>query len=206
MSNRTMPFLELIHDLIRDRELRTRFNTSPLHIAREYGLSGAEIADLFSMNPERMGKRVGLSLKQLNFEFMSGEFPLVSPDFAPDPSLAQAEYPSPEPQIFRIRPRRLKLSGLETDDDGNRKPIEFHIFGQSFSPDASFELEEKSGTGSLAISGHRVFGTFRCSQAYGLVTPPSTPGSYKVKVINTPLETDRTEIPAPADLLLEFKS
>ena len=151
MSCGPIPILELVHDLLRDRHLRRRFNENPLGVVTDYKLSAAETSDLFSMEIERVLKRIEILLTQEGFSFMKGEFPITHSDFPPEPDVTLMEYPSPKPAIARIRPRKVSLGTLEKDATGKVKPIEFSAFGQSFSPDATIELLPKAGSAQLAI-------------------------------------------------------
>jgi hypothetical protein len=190
----TPGLLRLVHDLLEHREVRMRFNTSPARLAKDYGLKPSEEAALFSMDGDKIGLELGVQLRQINYAFMEKEFPILSPEFTDDPAAATPEYPSPKPQIFRISPARVSLAAGK---------FEFHVFGQSFSHDAEIELKHASGSQPLAITKQRVFGTFRCSRAYGLVQPPSTPGEYVVTVVNSPGSSQKTPVQSPSKLVVE---
>lgn len=186
----TPGLLRLVHDLLEHREVRMRFNTSPARIAKDYALTPSEEGALFSMNGSRIGAEIGAQLNQINYAFMEGEFPILSPEFRSSaPGAVAPEYPSPKPEIFRISPSQVSIAAGS---------FEFHVFGQSFSHDAGIELA--SGGQKLAITGEAVFGTFRCSRAYGLVTPPTAPGEYAVTIINSPGASTRTPITTPLRL------
>jgi hypothetical protein len=193
----TPGLLRLVHDLLEHREVRTRFNTSPSRVARDYDLKPAEEGALFSMDGAKIGKEIGAQLAGITYAFMENEFPVLSPHFAPDPGVTVQEYPSPKPEIFRISPRTVKAGSGQ---------FEFNVFGQSFSHDAAIELTLDGGTQTLAVSKSDVFGTFRCSHAWAVVTAPSSPGSYKIAVVNSPSSSNKTRIEGPGTLRLVVDS
>lgn len=194
-----MGLLELIHDLTHDSDVRKRFNTNPDHVAvKEYGLDSLALGALYTMNPGKIADAIGSQLAAYDYMFMDGEFASCGHLHQPPPTppgggggMAQAQYPAPTPEIFRIAPSKWSLA------DGD---FELCIYGQSFSPDARIDLIPTAGGANLTVTGGKVFGTFRCAEAYGVVAPAK--GTYDVMVVNAPTSPTPTKIKAPMQLVI----
>lgn len=190
-----MGLLELIHALVHDREVRRRFNTNPDHVAkREFQVTDpAALGALYSMDPAKIAQEIGTQFTSFNYSFMDGEFAPCGHRHQERPrgtgggGFATAQYPAPTPKIFRIEPPTAKAA------DG---AFELCVYGQSFSPDATIEVVPAAGGPSLAVGHGRVFGTFRCSEAYGVVSPAA--GTFDVVVVNAPMSPHKTRISSPS--------
>ncbi len=172
-----MPLLALVADLRRNPELRHEFNTDAEAVIKRYELTPPQKKALYTMHLQTVGDAVRQEILDFNFDFMKGEFPRTGDMFLPELDETTTEYPAPTPEIFRFRPKNAAAA------DGK---FELHVYGQSFSHDAEIKLKPKAGGGpNLVVKGHRVFGTFRCSHARGVVTPGAA-GTYVVQIQNSP--------------------
>lgn len=171
-----MALLGLVADLVRYKDLRREFNSDPDGVATRAGLSDDEKKALFSMNLGLVGAAVLQEILNIDYMFMKGEFPVVGDMFLAELDESTAEYPSPTPAVFRFRPRQARIS------DGR---FELNVYGQSFTRDAEIKLLSKTaGVPDLKVRGHRIFGTYRCSHARAVVTPPPNPGTYELRIQN----------------------
>lgn len=172
-----MALLGLVSDLYRNANLRQEFNTDPEAVIKRYELTPAETKTLYTMDVQKVGDAVRQEIIDVDFDFLKKEFPRTGEMFLPELDESAPEYPAPTPEIFRFRPKKAVAA------DGK---FELNVFGQSFSRDAQIKLKPKTGMGpNLVVKGHRVFGTFRCSHARGVVTPGAT-GTYTVQIQNSP--------------------
>jgi hypothetical protein len=169
--------LGLVADLYRSKELRKEFNEDPERVITKYELSPDEKKVLYTMRVQDIGDTVRQEIIDVNFDFIKGEFKRVDEMFMGELDETATEYPAPTPQVFRFRPKKAPAAGGK---------FELNVYGQSFSRDAQIKLKKKTGGGpDLVVKGHRVFGTFRCSQARGVVTPGAA-GIYTVQIQNSP--------------------
>ena len=181
-----MKLLVLVADLFRNAELRREFNADPEAVMTRYTLTPAQKRTFYTMNVTEIGNAVRQEVIDVDFEFLKPEFPRTGDMFLSELDETTTEYPAPTPQVFRFRPRKAAAA------DGK---FELNVFGQSFSRDAQVKLKSKSGGADLTVKGHRVFGTFRCSQARAVVTPGAA-GTYIVQIQNSP---GAANPPAPVD-------
>lgn len=182
-----MALLGIVADLYRDKDLRREFNADPEAVIQRYELAAGEKRVLYTMQLGAVAEAVKQEILSIDFTFMKGEFPRTGEMFFSELDETATEYPAPTPEIFRVRPKTAKAA------DGK---FELNVFGQSFSRDAQIRLKPKDNVGpTLVVKGHRVFGTFRCSHARGVVTPGAAK-TYVVQIQNSP---NATNPPTPID-------
>lgn len=182
-----MALLGLVADLYRFKDVRREFNTDPEAVIKKYDLTDAEKKTLYTMRLADVSEAVKQEILDVNFDFLKGEFPRTGEMFYAELDETSTEYPAPTPEIFRVRPKTAKVA------DGK---FELNVFGQSFSRDAQVRLRPKDNVGPvLVVKGHKVFGTFRCSHARGVVTP----GVAKIYVVQIQNSPSAGSPPAPID-------
>ncbi len=197
-----MPLKDLVADLIRDKSLRRRFVDDPETVMDEYRLFKKERRVLRTMDK---GKLKGSLPAEMHddiddFNVPPGEFPPASDDFLIEGGGADAQYPSPEPALFRYRINPAFAYGaggvrgfsLSIVNGTASKAIEVTVFGQSLS-DVNLKLiRTLGGAGDAQPTHFFQLGTFRNSIVRAVFSPPpGAPGGnwvlndeYAVTVIN----------------------
>jgi hypothetical protein len=180
--------LTLVGALIRDSEVRRRFNEKPNRVMKEYGLTADDKKILWSMTPATIEAAVDATVLALfktailnaPSQMDKDEFPPIDDDYVETGT--GPLYPDPIPTVFRVRPRKIQVPATS-------KAFEFSIFGQSFSRDPEAKAKVKLGTTQMAVK-ETVFGTFRCSRLHVVVRPTGggtvSAGTYDVTFVNCP--------------------
>ena len=167
-----IPLLYLVADLMRDPELRQRFNQNPGRVMNDarYGLDASQQDALMTMDKGIIGQAL-YTLFNL-YDFPAGEFQPLSEDFFAEDGGIDPAYPDPKPGIFRFRPLAVSAAAVNTD-----KKFEIAVFGQSFHKKSQLALRRTNTPGAAEFSFHHVIGTFRCSTVRAVVTPARVPGA-----------------------------
>jgi hypothetical protein len=199
MSINEIPLFSIINDLIREPEVRQRFNRDPKKVIREYKLDVAANADqleaLLSMDKTTIGDKLS-DLFRNQYQMIPGEFPPPNENFLAEDGGIDPMYPSPKPGTFRVRPWRVSATEV------NAKPVkafELVVYGQSFvQVDLRLRRISDSQVAKLSFA-IPPFGTFRGSILRAVVSPPqgeaqfNANDNYHVVVLNLPgttLESD----------------
>jgi hypothetical protein len=192
MADDPTGLLKLAAALLRDRQLRMRFNHEPDQVIAEFQLTPAHRSLLYSMKAKEIGDAIETVAPTFAQEVRGKtpdprEFPPCDDQFLEDLDIGRTEYPSPEPQIQFIRPKRVKLQDL--DGLPGDKKFALTISGQSFArdPDPSVRVRHIPSQTDLMVQSY-LAGTFRCSRLVAIIANPTptglSPGIYKVIVTN----------------------
>jgi len=183
--------IQLIANLMHNPELRQEFNLRRERVLDKFDLDDDERTAIYTMTPTTIAKAVSAEIdgfhdavEKADKLFKKYEFPPVDENFVPD---IKGEYPSPEPQVFRLHPSWIRVGDLPNNGaDG----FELVVFGQSFSIDAEISIVKDDKTIELDNDGVLVTGTLRCSRASTLVTSedPFKAGTYNVTLTLQPAE------------------
>jgi hypothetical protein len=208
--------LKLVVALLDDKDLQQRFNEQPLKTVKDFGLSDEQRGTLYTMDRDRIALAVADEIASLEGRIRASEpdedsFPRCSEDYTPDVNLITAEYPSPRPALFRLRPR---VHTREQDVSGPKplKRLEVVVTGQSFSrkPNAKLVITALDGQATTPRVSNHVFGTFRCSRIVGRLTPATgaqaiEPGRYSFHVVNSPGTANEEDVLPDATQTDDFK-
>ena len=183
----------LVYDLLNDLKLRKRFIRFPESVVDSYGLSDEQKSIFYTMDLNNVRPALQKELSTWNTEFNKYSyeglcFPYEDEALDPDAcdKIMDSSYPSPIPEIRRLRPYKV-ASGKDTF---------LTIFGKSFPPVPSLGVEfvPATGTGTIAITGLRLKGTFRSSRLEMKVSS-ATKGYYTVNVFRTdPISSARIDV------------
>jgi len=161
-----IPFLYIIADLMRDADLRQRFNRNPKAVIKEYGLdaTGDDQQEQF-LTMDKVKIAAKLQALFLNFEMRKGEFPPPGPDYLTEAGGIDPMYPTPKPGVFRARPTHPPAGAS----------FEFVVFGQSF---VNVQLQLKrilpaAPPAVAQLSPPNAFGTFRACGLQTVASPPT---------------------------------
>lgn len=190
--------LMLVGALMRDEDVRRRFNEKPKRVMKQYKLTSDDRDVLWAMDPAKIVSSVNGLIADLKQEITHAanqmdpdEFPPIDDDYV---ETSGPLYPDPKPAVFRVRPRKIELPAAT--HPSVCESFEIKLFGQSFSRDPEATVEVTGAQQMLAEAA--VLGTFRCSrmcvvvrvQAGGIVPA----GDYTVTLVNCPGGTNEERL------------
>jgi hypothetical protein len=210
MAYNEIPLLKIVSALLHDAEVRRRFNHDPMSVIKEFGLDAApeeQLEALLTMNPNTIAAKLQDVVKK--GELRKGEFPPPTEDFIAEDG--QPEYPTPQPAVFRFRPREVSAMAVNSK---SVHAFELVVYGKSF-VDVELSLERvkpvKNPSDYAKLSIPTPLGTFRASVLRTVVSPPASEAvfksgdEYRVRVVNQAGKSSwKDDVSPPADKTLKI--